>query len=129
RLADYRVLGREVAHQDVLAHGRSGARAGHIRTSPLTVRERLSVPSQDGLVAEHVALDAARRGVVIDGQRAHDRRGLLLAMADVRVLTDEVLVLDLAPRHAGVDHVVVGLELGAVRAVALLQSPGGSVDA
>ena len=67
--------------------------------------------------------------MVVDGQRAHDRGRLLLAVAHVRLLADEVLVLDLAPRHPGLDDVVLALELGAVRAVALLQPAGGPVDA
>src|SRR5260370_11824560 len=43
-------------------------------------------------------------------------------MAQVRRLADEVLVLDARRRHAGLDDVVLGLELVAVRAVALLQA-------
>ena len=67
--------------------------------------------------------------MVVDGQRAHVRGRLRRAVTDVRLLADEVLVLDLAPGHAGLDDVEVRLELGAVGAVGLLQAPGGAVDA
>src|SRR5664279_896235 len=50
-------------------------------------------------------------------------------MAQMRLLADEVLLLDLRARHAGLDDVVLRLELGAVGAVALLEPPGGGVDA
>ena len=90
------------------------------------------VPSRerDRLAAERVAL--ARRSprrVVVDRERAEDRGRLLLAVAQVRLLADEVLLLHLRPLHAGLDDVVLGLELGAVGAVALLEPPGRAVDA
>src|SRR5207253_5992801 len=72
---------------------------------------------------------AVRRAVVVDGERAEDRHGLLLAVPDVRVLADEVLLLDAPPRHPGLDDVVFRVELEAERAVALLQAPGRPIDA
>ena len=128
-LADLGVLRRQVAHQDVLADRRPGAGAGHVRASPLGVDQRVAVTGEDRLAAEHVALDPAARGVIVDGQGAHVRHRLLLAVAHVRLLADEVLLLDLAPRHPRLDDVEVGLELGAVGAVALLQPSGGAVHA
>ena len=67
--------------------------------------------------------------MVVDRERAEHRGRLGLALRDVRLLADEVLVLDLAPRHPGLDHVVIVVELEAERAVALLQAPGRPVDA
>jgi hypothetical protein len=93
------------------------------------VHQALAVARHDRLAAEHVALHAGRRGVVVHGQRAHDRRRVLLAVAHVRLLADEVLVLDLAPGHAGLDHVVLAVQLEAERAVALLEPAGGAVHA
>ena len=60
-LAHHRVLGRQVAHQDVLADRRPGARARHVRAAALAVDERLAVAGEDRLAAEHVALDARAR--------------------------------------------------------------------
>ena len=55
--------------------------------------------------------------------------GLALAMRHVRRFADEVLFLHLPPRHVGLDDVVVSVELGAERAVRLLEPPGRAVDA
>ena len=120
--AHHRVLGWQVAHEDVLADRRSGAGAGHVGAAAVGVGDRLAVAGEDRLAAEHVALDPGLRGVVIDGQRAHRHRLGLLAVAHVRRLADEVSLLDPAPCHAGLDDVVLALELGAVGAVALLQA-------
>src|SRR5688572_22859151 len=88
---------------------------------------RMCLPT-DRPAAEHVALGARGGGVVVYRQRAHDRRRLLLALPDVRLLADEVLVLDLAPRHPGLDDVVLAVELEAEGAVALLEPARGAVD-
>ena len=124
-----RVLGRQVGHQDVLADRRRRAGRGHERAAALAVDQRRAVAGHDRLAAEHEARHAGRGRVVVDRERAHDRRRLLLAVAHVRLLADEVLVLDLPPRHVGLDDVVLGVELEAERAVALLDPPGRAVDA
>ena len=82
-----------------------------------------------GLAAEHVALGPVGRRVVVDGQRAHHGRGVLGALLDVRLAADEVRVLDLGPLHAGLDDRPLAVQLGAVRAVALLHASGRAVDA
>src|SRR6185503_19213656 len=87
------------------------------------------VSSLDRLAAEHVPLDAGCRRVVVDGQRAEHGGGLLVAVAQVRLPADEVLVLDLGPGHAGFADVVLALQLEAVGPVALLESPGRPVHA
>ena len=101
----------------------------HVRAPAPAVGDRLAVAREDRLPAQHVALDTGCRSVIIDGQGAHRGGRLLITVADVRLLADEVLVLDLAPGHAGLDDVVLAVELGAVSAVTLLEPPGGAVDA
>src|SRR4029077_16508445 len=93
------------------------------------VDDARSVPPEDRLTAEHIALLAAIRGGVVDGQSAQHRGRVLLAVAQVGRLADEVLVLDARSRHAGLDHVVLGLQLVAVRPVALLETAGRAVHA
>ena len=124
-----RALGREIAHQDVLADRwpRSGAR--DVGPPALAVDQRLTLRRHDRLVAEHVAPDAGGRCVVVDRQRAHHGSLLLLPVAQVRFPADELLVLGLAPGHPGLDDVVVGLEFRPVGAVALLEPSRGAVDA
>src|SRR5204862_4593699 len=58
-----------------------------------------------------------------------DRRRLLLAMAQMRLLADEVLLLHLRPLHPRLDDCVLALELCSVGAVALLEPARRSVDA
>ena len=96
---------------------------------PFASTERRAVARQDRLAAHHVALAPVARSVVVDGERAQHGGRLGLALAHVRLLADEVLVLDLAPRHPGLDDVVLAVELEAERAVALLEPAGGRVDA
>ena len=113
----------------MLADRRPRAGARHVRSPALRVDQRLAGARQDRLAPEHVALHAARGRVVVDGERAERRRRLLLAVAQVGVAADEVVVLHLRPRHARLDHVVLGLELEPVGPVALLEPPGRAVDA
>src|SRR5712692_3639852 len=121
------MLRRKVGHEDVLAHRRACARARYIRAAAAAVRDRGAIAREDGLTSEHVALLAAVRRVVIDGKRAHDGGGLLVAVAQVRLLAHEVLALHARRLHARLDHVVLGLELVAVGAVTLLEAPGRAV--
>ena len=113
-LALDRVLGRQVGHQHVLADRRARAGRGDVRGTALAVDDPLAAGGQDRLAPEHVPLDARRRGRVVDRQRGHDRRRLLLPVAQVRLLADEVVLLHLRARHPGLGDVVLGLELGAV---------------
>jgi hypothetical protein len=117
--SDRRVLGREVRHEDVLAHRRPCSRARHVRSATLPVHDGLAVRRQDRLVAEHVALDPGGRRVVVDGERAQECSRLLGALLQVGVFPDEVLLLDRGARHARLDEVVLELQLRAVGAVAL----------
>src|SRR6202008_1186583 len=87
-----------------------------------------AVACDDRLAPQHVAPLAALRRVIVDGQRAHHGRRFLLAVPDVCLLADEVLLLDLAPSHPGLRDVVLAVELEPERAVALLEPPGGAVD-
>src|SRR5437660_9279113 len=50
-------------------------------------------------------------------------------MGEVRLLADELLALDLPPRHVGLDDGVVRVELEAERAVRLLEPARRAVDA
>src|SRR5436190_22584716 len=67
--------------------------------------------------------------MVVDRERAELRDRLGLAMGEVRLLADEVLALDLPPRHVGLDDGVVRVELEAERAVRLLEPARRAVDA
>ena len=113
----------------MLAHRRSGAGAGHVRAAALSVDQTRAVTRDDGLPAQHVALLTAFRLVVVDGQRAEDRGRLLLAVAQVRLLADEVLRLHARRGHAGLDDVVLGLQLVAMSAVALLEAASSPIHA
>src|SRR5207244_12273092 len=114
----------------VLADGRRGARARHVGAPPHRVDERRAAVARDYRIASHhVAPDAARGRVVVDGQGAEHRDRLGLALAHVRLLADEVLLLDLAPGHAGLDHVVLVVELEPECAAALLQTAALPADA
>ena len=113
----------------MLSDRRPGAGAGHVRAPALAVGERLPVAGLDRLAAQHVPLHPGGRCVVVDGQRAHDRGRLLVAVPQVGLLADEVLVLHLRPGHARLADVVLALQLEAVGAVALLEPAGGAVDA
>src|SRR5438132_14361853 len=50
-------------------------------------------------------------------------------MGEVRLLADELLALDLPPRHVCLDDGVVRVELEAERAIRLLEPAGRAVDA
>ena len=67
--------------------------------------------------------------MVVNRETAENRGGLLFAVAQVRGLADEVLFLHPGRGHPGLDHVVLGLELVAVRAVGLLEPAGAAVHA
>src|SRR5688572_6825238 len=67
--------------------------------------------------------------MVVDGEGAEQGGGLLLALPQVRLLADEVLVLHTGSRHPCLDGGVLALELGAESAVALLEPAGRAVDA
>src|SRR5205085_7198653 len=108
---------------------RPRTRARDVGAAAARVDERPSLLRQHRLAPEHVAPRAVRRGVVLDGERAEDRRRLLLAVTNVRLLADEVRRLHTPPRHPGLDDVVIGVELEAERAIALLEAPGRAVDA
>src|SRR5580700_4572116 len=95
----------------------------------MTVDETRAVASEDRLAAEHVALLAAVRSVVVHRERAQQRRRLFFAVPQVRLFPDEVLALDPRRLHAGLDDVVLGLELVAVGAIALLEPPRRAVHA
>src|SRR2546426_9408395 len=123
------MLRRQVRHQDVLANRRAGAGTRDVRAPAVPVDDSLALMRQDRLAAEHVALLAGPRSVVVDRERAQDGGRLLLTMPEVRFLADEVLVLYAGCCHARFDDVVLGLELVAVRAVALLQASGCAVHA
>src|SRR5207342_2955196 len=69
------------------------------------------------------------RGVVIDRQRAELGDGWPRPLLEIRLAADEVGLLDLRAEHVGLDQVEFELELGAVRAVTLLEPPGRAVDA
>src|SRR5947209_19955126 len=92
------------------------------------VADRLAVACEDGLAPEHVALLAAFRCVVVDGERAQDGGRLLVAVTQVRLLAHKVLAFHSWRLHARLDHVVFGLELVAVGAVALLETSGGAIE-
>ena len=77
----------------------------------MRVEQRLALLREHRLAAEHVALRPVLRGVVVDGERAEHGDRIGLAMRDVRSLADEVGRLDLARGHAGLDDVVVRVEL------------------
>ena len=67
--------------------------------------------------------------MVVDGQRAQDRAGVLVTLREVGLLAHEVGGLDLRPLHPGLDDAALAVELGAVGAVALLDAAGRAVDA
>jgi hypothetical protein len=67
--------------------------------------------------------------MVVDGEGAEQGGGLLLALSQVRLLADELFLLDPRPGHARLHRGVLALELGAEGAVALLEPSGGAVDA
>ena len=95
----------------------------------MAVGEHAAVAGADRLAAEHVALAARRRGVVVDGHGAQHRLRRLVPLRDVGVPADEVGGLDLGPLHARLDDRALAVELEAVRAVALLDAAGGAVHA
>src|SRR4051794_4875817 len=128
-VADDRLTGREIRHQEVPADRRAGSRRGHVRTAAPPVDERLPVRGQDGLAPEHVALDAALRRRVVEAERAQHGDGRLRPLLDVRGLANEIGRFHRRSGHAGIDEVEVELELVAVGAVALLESGGHGVRA
>ena len=129
RAALDREIRGQVGHQQVLAHRRPRARAGHVRRPALGVDQALASERQDRLAAEHVTRRPVRRRVRVHGQRAQHRARRLGPLAQVRLLADERLFLHLRPGHAGLGQRVVRGELGAERAVPLLQPPGRAVHA
>src|SRR4051812_13596803 len=128
-VADARLLRRQVGQQHVLAQRGRRAGGGHVGVMTVSVGEGAAVARQDRLAAEHVALGAARRGVVVDRHRAQHGGGGGLALSEVGLLPDEVGGLHLGPLHPGLDDGALGVELGAVGAVALLDAARGAVDA
>src|SRR6478672_3979710 len=128
-VADHRLVGRQVGHQQVLAQRGRGARGGDVGVVAVAVGERAAVAGEDRLPAQHVALRPAGRGVVVDRERAEHRGGQLLALAQVGLLADEVGGLDLGPLHPGLDDGPLAVELEAEGAVALLDPAGRPVDA
>ena len=127
-VADDRFGRRKVRQQKVLAERRRRPGAGHVGMAAMAVGQRLAGALDDRLAAEHVALHAGRRGVVVDGQRAQHGFGLLLALREVGVPADEVDGLDLRPLHAGLHDRPLAVELVAERPVALLDPAGRAVD-
>src|SRR5881409_2742663 len=93
----------------------------------MRIGQRRAVRLDDGLASERIALDPCSRGVVVDREGAELRNRLLLAMAQMRFLADEVLALDLPPRHVGLDDGVVRVELEAEGAVGLLETSSRAV--
>src|SRR3989304_5714240 len=125
---ELRALDRElrwqVGHQEVLPNRRSGAGRRHVRTPALRVEDRAPIWRQDGLAAQHVALDPARRRRVVHGERAQDRDGFRGPLLLVGRLAHEIGVLDARPGHARLDEVEVELPFRALGAAAL-PAPGG----
>ena len=113
----------------MLADRRACSCARDVRAAAPGVDDALAVPRQDRLAPQHVALLPTLRMVVVHGQRAQDRHGILCAMAHVRGLADEVLLFDPGGGHARLDHVVFGLELVAMGAIGLLQPASRAVHA
>src|SRR5438309_610206 len=82
-----------------------GAGARDIRAASAAIDDPLSVPRQDRLSPQHVALLTGLRRVVVHRKGAEDRQRILLAMPQVRGLADEVLLLDPRRGHPRLDHV------------------------
>src|SRR5207237_2583637 len=106
---------------------RAGTCAGGVRAPTATVHYPLAVPGQDRLTAEHEALLPVPRSMVVDGECAQDRGRFLFSVSQVGGLADEVLFLHAQRGHPGLDDVVLGLQLVAVRAIAFLQPAGRPV--
>jgi hypothetical protein len=101
---------------------------GDVRVVPVTVGQGAAVTRQDRLATEHVALLAALRRVVVDGEGAQHRLRRRIPLREVGVPADEVGGLHLRPLHAGLDDGPLGVELEPEGAVALLDPAGGAVD-
>ncbi len=91
--------------------------------------QRFAVRCENRFASHHVPLKAGLRRVVVHRQRAKNRSGRLGSLPEIRFLANEVLRLDLWPRHARLHEVVFQVQFGAVKPVALFQSRGCAVHA
>src|SRR5207245_4620257 len=127
--ANLGMLGRQIAHQDRLADRRPRSRAGDVRPAAVPVDERPAVRRHDRLAPLRVSLESRLRHVVVDRQGAEGGRGRLRPLLAIRLLSDEVLLLDLRPGQPALDQVELLLQFVAVGPIALLEPAGRGVDA